>query len=96
MSMATAAVQQQQAVGPVCWCRGNRFEDSDLTRLGTHPEVGCAPVRTLADRRARSAADTRRRTSGAWVRRSVDLARGWVIVAGAHDWPADQVAAGAP
>ena len=88
VSMATAAVQQQQADQPVCWCCGNTFEDSDLTRLGTHPEVGvCAGCAHWLHRRARSAADTRRRTPGAWVRRSVDSARGRVIRAGAHDWP---------
>lgn len=87
--MATPAVEHEQADQPVCWCCGKTFvEDSELTRLGAHPEVGvCAMCAHWLQRRARWAVDARRRTPGALVRRGVGSARGRVMRAGAHDWP---------
>ena len=49
--MAIPAVEQEQAKHPRCWCCGKTFvKESELTRLGDHPEVAvCArDVRPLA------------------------------------------------
>ncbi|HVD89454.1 MAG TPA: hypothetical protein VNB91_11220 [Jatrophihabitantaceae bacterium] len=81
MSLTPEAVQVST---PTCWCCGAEFDERDLARLGSHPEVavcfGCARFlqRRAAEReeefglsprsRARAAA---RRIWG-WV-----IARGW-------------------
>lgn len=85
---AQAAVQDEQAQRPACWCCGNTFDEQDLSRLGTHPEVGvCAGCAQWLHRRARSASETGARTTGAAARRAVSAARGRVMRAGAQDWP---------
>ena len=86
--MATAAVEHEQAEQPSCWCCGNTFEESDLTRLGNHPEVGlCSSCAKWLHRRARSAGENGRRRRGGWVLRAVDAARTRAMRAGVHDWP---------
>ena len=86
--MATAAVEREHADQAFCWCCGNTFDESDLTRLGTHPEVGvCRSCAKWLHRRARSAGETGRRAPGAWVLGAVDSARGRVMRGGVHDWP---------
>lgn len=80
----------QVAVAPErkCWCCGNSFDEADLSRLGSHPEVGvCAGCAQWLHRRARSASEARRRTPGALLRRTAAEVRGRVTRAGAHDWP---------
>lgn len=87
--MATSAVEHEQAEQPRCWCCGNLFVDSELTRLGNHPEVGvCAGCARWLHRRAGSGVDARlRQAPGAWVRRAVGVVRGRVIRSGAPDSP---------
>jgi hypothetical protein len=83
-----AAVEHDQAERAWCWCCGNTFDEADLTRLGSHPEVGvCAGCAQWLHRRARSAADTGSRTPAAWTRRGVNTIRGRVMRAGIQDWP---------
>jgi hypothetical protein len=85
---AQAPVEDEQVERPWCWCCGNTFDEQDLSRLGTHPEVGvCAGCAQWLHRRARSAAETGRRTPGATARRAVGAVRARVIRAGAQDWP---------
>jgi hypothetical protein len=85
---AQAAVQHEQAEQPSCWCCGNTFDEHDLSRLGSHPEVGvCAGCALWLARRARSRADAPKRTPGAVARRVVAVVRGRVMRAGAQDWP---------
>ena len=85
---AQAEVVQQQAERPSCWCCGNAFDERDLTRLGTHPEVAvCAGCATWLNRRARSAADLGHRAPGVVVRRAVAGVRARVMRAGVQDWP---------
>ena len=87
--MATPAVEHEHTEQPTCWCCGKTIvEESELTRLGDHPEVRvCAMCALWLHRRARSAADAGRRAPSAWVRRGVGSARGRVMRAGIHDWP---------
>lgn len=82
---AAESVPEQQ---PSCWCCGTPFEDSELTRLGEHPEVGvCAGCAHWLYRRARLGADRHRRAPTAVLRRGVHRTRGAVIRLGAPDWP---------
>ena len=84
--MAAEAIEHQQVERPICWCCGNTFDEQDLSRLGSHPEVGvCAGCAQWLYRRARSSAETG--TPGALVRRGVAAARGRVMRAGLQDWP---------
>jgi hypothetical protein len=86
--MATAAVEHEQAEQPFCWCCGNTFEESDLTRLGNHPEVGvCARCAQWLHRRARSPDQRGRATRRGWLLPAVEAARARVMRAGVHDWP---------
>ncbi|MEO6411853.1 MAG: hypothetical protein ABIO48_04635 [Pedococcus sp.] len=85
---AEAAVEGGQLEHPHCWCCGNTFAEHDLSRLGSHPEVGvCAGCAQWLHRRARASLDTGRRAPGALVRRAVGAIRGRVMRAGVHDWP---------
>ncbi|WP_330473505.1 hypothetical protein [Terrabacter sp. C0L_2] len=84
--MAVAA--QEEAQRPTCWCCGNAFDEHDLTRLGTHPEVGvCAACARWLSRRARSTADADVHTVGAVVHRPFAATRDLVVRAGLQDWP---------
>lgn len=85
---AEAAVEHEQAERRTCWCCGNTFEERDLSRLGSHPEVGvCAGCAQWLHRRARSSAETGARTLGAVTRRAMVAVRGRVMRAGLQDWP---------
>ncbi len=78
-------MENEQVERPTCWCCGNRFDERDLSRLGSHPEVGvCAGC---VHRRARSSTDTGARSPGAVLPRAMAAARGRVMRAGAQDWP---------
>lgn len=86
---AQVAVEDEQAERPSCWCCGNSFDEADLSRLGSHPEVGvCAGCALWLHRRPRSTAETGRRTPGTVLRRAVAVVRGSVVRTGVHDWPA--------
>jgi hypothetical protein len=84
----TVAEESSQAPVPVCWCCGNQFDERDLLRLGTHPEVevcfGCA---RYLQRRAAEREDERRASVGVRVRSGVRGARDWVIRRGLHRRP---------
>lgn len=85
MDTAQGASAQTQ---PSCWCCGNAFDDTDLTRLGAHPEVGlCAGCARWLNRRARSTADQGRRSPAVVLRRGIGAARERVMTVGAHAWP---------
>jgi hypothetical protein len=86
--MAVMAQEHGQVQIPSCWCCGNTFDERDLTRLGSHPEVGvCAGCASWLSRRARSAADAGLRTPGARLRRTVASVRARVARAGLQNWP---------
>ncbi|GAB3069460.1 hypothetical protein GCM10027080_08530 [Pedococcus soli] len=85
---AELAVEHEHLGHPSCWCCGNTFDEADLSRLGSHPEVGvCAGCAQWLHRRARASAEVGRRTPGAILRRTVAAAREGVTRAGAQDWP---------
>jgi hypothetical protein len=85
MSVAPEAVQ---ASTPVCWCCAREFDERDLVRLGSHPEVGvCFGCARFLQRRAAEREDERRRFSVIRIRAVVRGVRGWVIARGWHDRP---------
>lgn len=85
---AQPAAAQNVTDRPTCWCCGNEFDETDLTRLGTHPEVGvCSGCAHWLHRRARAATERERPGLGPRARRVIDAARGRVMRAGAHQWP---------
>jgi hypothetical protein len=86
--MAAAAVEHAQVERPACWCCGNTFEEQELSRLGSHPEVAvCAGCARWLHRRARPSSDAGVRTPGAVVLRAVAAARHRLMRAGLQDWP---------
>ena len=86
--MDTASGASAHAQGPACWCCGNPFEETDLTRLGAHPEVGvCAGCAQWVNRRARSTSDNGLHSPAVVLRRGIDGVRERAINAGAHHWP---------
>lgn len=73
---------------PECWCCGRTFAETDLTRLGRHPEVGvCAGCARSLNRRARASADRGLRTPGVTARRALERARRAVVRRGLQGWP---------
>lgn len=65
----------------ICWCCGADCPDSDLVRLGAHPEVGvCTECAVFLHRRARAAhatgASQQLHAVGEQARDAV-MARGW-------------------
>ncbi|WP_457254599.1 hypothetical protein [Pedococcus sp. P5_B7] len=85
---AQAALEHELVDRPTCWCCGNTFDEAELSRLGSHPEVGvCAGCAQWLHRRARSATETGRRNPGSVLRRAVAAVRRRVMRAGAQDWP---------
>jgi hypothetical protein len=81
----SVAPEVVQAPTPVCWCCGDQFEEHDLVRLGSHPEVGvcfgCAP---FLQRRAAERQDELRPSWAARVRAGVRGIHEWVIRRGWH------------
>jgi hypothetical protein len=86
--MAAGALEQEVAEQPRCWCCGTPFDDTDLTRLGDHPEVAvCSGCAHWLWRRARSQQAGGGVTPGAIARRAFHLARAGVVRVGMPDWP---------
>ena len=80
----TVADEASQAQIPVCWCCGNQFEERDLIRLGSHPEVGvCFGCARYLNRRAVAQQDQRRTSPAGRIRSAISGARDWII---AHNW----------
>jgi hypothetical protein len=86
--MEAAAVMHDQADSVTCWCCGNAFDEHDLSRLGSHPEVAvCGRCAQWLYRRARANAESGSRTPGVLVRRGLAAARRGVMRARLQGWP---------
>ncbi|WP_132286541.1 hypothetical protein [Kribbella sp. VKM Ac-2568] len=84
----TAAEETFQPTAPACWCCGGEFDERDLVRLGTHPEVGvCLGCARYLQRRAAEREDELRISPAARLRVGVRGAREWVISRGWHRLP---------
>ena len=88
--MATAATEvgdSGEAIGR-CWCCGATVDETSLTRLGDHPEVGlCVGCARWVYRRSRLTAHQNDRDVRARVDRGAARVRARVMSVGAHDWP---------
>jgi hypothetical protein len=72
----------------LCWCCGGEFDERDLVRLGTHPEVGvCLGCARFLQRRAAEREDEQRTSLAARLRAVVRAAREQVIRHGWHRLP---------
>ncbi|WP_392544038.1 hypothetical protein [Oryzobacter telluris] len=88
MAEVVGELPRETSSRPECWCCGSTVEESALTRLGNHPEVGlCAGCAQWVHRRSRARAESGLRTPAVTARRSVAGVRDWVIANGAHGWP---------
>jgi hypothetical protein len=80
----SVAPETVQASTPTCWCCGAEFDEHDLVRLGSHPEVGvCFGCARYLQRRAAAQEDERGRSWQGRARDVVGAARDWVL---ARDW----------
>jgi hypothetical protein len=61
MTTAAAATESDVAETLQCWCCGTAYEESDLVRLGSHPEVAvCLACAHYLHLQARGREDARR------------------------------------
>jgi hypothetical protein len=80
----TVADETFQPSAPLCWCCGNQFEENDLVRLGSHPEVGvCFNCARFLHRRAVGQEDQRRPSLTGRIRSLIGGVREWIIT---HNW----------
>jgi hypothetical protein len=82
------AEESSQATAPVCWCCGHQFDERELVRLGSHPEVGvCLGCARDLQRRATEREDELRPTRPARLRGVIRSGRARVIDLGWHNKP---------
>ncbi|TNC25328.1 hypothetical protein [Amycolatopsis alkalitolerans] len=74
-----------QDTEPFCWCCGRDKPETELVRLGSHPEVGvCLECARWLQRRARQRHDSRHPGPSARLRGGIDAGRDLVIRKGWH------------
>jgi hypothetical protein len=84
----SVAPEADQNSTPTCWCCGAEFDERDLVRLGSHPEVGvCFGCARFLQRRAAERAEELGLSRRSRVRAAARRARGWVIARGWHNRP---------
>jgi hypothetical protein len=80
MTTAAAATESDAAETLHCWCCGTAYEESDLVRLGSHPEVAlCLACAHYLHLQARGREDARHPSPTSRVRDQVRAARQLVI-----------------
>ncbi|HYU04242.1 MAG TPA: hypothetical protein VEL02_10415 [Jatrophihabitantaceae bacterium] len=84
MTTTAAAAAGSDAAEPLeCWCCGTTYQESDLVRLGSHPEVGvCLACAHYLHLQARGREDARRPSLASRVRDQARAARQMVIQRG--------------
>ena len=76
----TAQPEQTTASEAACWCCGTQHPESELVRLGQHPEVGvCLRCARWLYRRAVQRDDQRHPSPGGWLRDGIRGMRATVI-----------------
>jgi hypothetical protein len=87
----TAHSAAETAEGPgdvACWCCGKRYGESQLVRLGEHPEAGvCFGCAHFLHQRARAREDAARPSPATRARDVLRAGRGMVVRRGWHNWP---------
>jgi len=80
MTTAAAATESDAAETLHCWCCGTVYEESDLVRLGSHPEVAvCLACAHYLHLQARGREDARHPSPTSRVRDQLRAARQLVI-----------------
>lgn len=84
MTTAEAATESDAAEPLHCWCCNGVYQEDDLVRLGSHPEVGvCLRCAHFLHQQARGREDAARPSVGSRVRdglragRRVVMRQGW-------------------
>jgi hypothetical protein len=84
----TAAARSEPNAGSRCWCCDHTFDESQVVRLGSHPEVAvCLECARFLQRRARERHDALRPSVAAQVRSRVRAGRETVVERGWHTRP---------
>ncbi|MEN3316607.1 MAG: hypothetical protein V7643_8 [Mycobacterium sp.] len=88
MTSAAAATESDAAEPLACWCCGSAYQEAELVRLGTHPEVGvCLRCAHFLHQQARGREDALRPSPAALVRDQLRSARQVVMQRGWHQKP---------
>jgi hypothetical protein len=88
VSTAAAAARSNAAEPPECWCCGKAYPESELVRLGNHPEVAvCIPCAHFLYQQARGREDALHPSPASWVRDQLRSARRVVMQQGWHQKP---------
>ena len=88
MTADTVAHPVDDGGGVACWCCGQNRPESDVVRLGDHPEVAvCLRCAHYLHQRARAREDAARHSTGARLRDGLRVARGLVMRRGWHRAP---------
>lgn len=82
----SAQAQHEPTALPHCWCCGRLYPETELTRLGQHPEVGvCLGCAVFLKRRATANRDAGHPGPASRVRGIIDTVREAVISRGWHE-----------
>jgi hypothetical protein len=88
VTSAAAATESDAAEPLACWCCGSAYQEAELVRLGTHPEVGvCLRCAHFLHQQARGREDALRPSPAALVRDQLRSARQVVMQRGWHQKP---------
>lgn len=85
---AAAATESNAAETLKCWCCGSAYQEAELVRLASHPEVGvCLGCAHFLHQQARGREDALRPSPAARVRDQLRTARRVVMQRGWHQKP---------
>lgn len=80
MTTATAATESDAAEPLKCWCCNGTYQEPDLVRLGSHPEVGvCLSCAHFLHQQARGREDALRPSPASRLRDGLRAGRRLVI-----------------
>lgn len=83
----TSEADKQGSADPQCWCCGSQYPETDLVRLGQHPEVGiCLECAHWLRRRATARHDEQHHTLAGQLRGVLQATRDYVINRGWHQY----------
>lgn len=82
----TVQPEQDRASEPSCWCCGTEYPETELVRLGQHPEIGvCLGCARWLQRRAVQRYDEQHPSPMARLRSGINAVRAALIRKGWHE-----------
>ena len=88
MTTAAAATESDAAKPLACWCCGSAYQEAELVRLGSHPEVGvCLRCAQFLHQQARGRQDALRPSPASRVRDQLRAGRRVVMQRRWHQKP---------